>query len=127
MKRSIAVALSLSAALLTTSHIAFADEVIAVADDHTAGKAAGTITGVMLGAAAGGPLGALAGAGLGWLAGWGIQSGAGLSETAYAVRGEDGETALVRSPNQQFAVGDQVDQSGRRLRALGSAQRPSVN
>lgn len=127
MKKTIAVALSLSTALLTTSHIAFADEVIAVADDHTAGKAAGTITGVMLGAAAGGPLGALAGAGLGWLAGWGIQSGTGLSETAYAVRREDGETALVRSPNQQFSIGDQVDQSGRRLRAPGSVQRSSVD
>lgn len=124
MNRSILGALSLSAALMVTSGIAAADEVVAVADDHTAGKAAGTITGIMLGAAAGGPLGALAGAGLGWMAGWGIQSSTGLSETAYAVRAEDGKTALVRSPNQQFAIGDQVDQSGRRLRALDSAQRP---
>lgn len=127
MKRSIFVALSLSAPLLATNNLAVADEIIAVADDHTAGKAAGTITGVMIGAAAGGPVGALAGAGLGWLAGWGIQSSTGLSETAYAVRGEDGETVLVRSPNQQFAIGDQVNQSGRRLRALDITQRKSAD
>lgn len=62
-------ALGLSAALLATSGMACADEVIAVADDHTAGKSADSITGVMIGAAAGWPLGALAGAGIGWLAG----------------------------------------------------------
>jgi hypothetical protein len=60
-------ALSLSAAVLATSGIALADETIAVADDHTAGKSVGAITGVMIGAAAG-QLGALVGAGLGWLA-----------------------------------------------------------
>ncbi|KIL05741.1 hypothetical protein QX25_04290 [Stutzerimonas stutzeri] len=111
-------ALGLSAALLVTSGIACADEVIAVADDHTAGKSAGSITGAMIGAAAGGPLGALAGAGIGWLTGWGLQAGTGLSETAYAVSGENGETTRVRSPNQRFAIGDQVEQSGRRLHAL---------
>lgn len=115
-------ALGLSAALLTTSGIACADEVIAVTDDHTAGKSAGTITGVMIGAAAGGPLGALAGAGIGWLAGWGFQAGTGLSETAYAVRGENGETTRVRSPNQRFAIGAQVEQGGRRLHALDSTR-----
>jgi len=38
-----------------------------VADDHTAGKSVGAITGVMIGATAE-QLGALVGAGLGWLA-----------------------------------------------------------
>ncbi|WP_406833992.1 hypothetical protein [Pseudomonas asiatica] len=105
-------------ALLLICGAAQADEVLAEADDNTAGKSIGTLTGVMLGGAAGGPVGALAGAGLGWLAGWAIQSGTGMSETAYAVREDGGSTVVVRSPVQRFAIGDQVEQRGGRLHPL---------
>lgn len=97
-----------------------ADEVLSTAHD-TAGKSLGALTGVMVGGAAGGPLGALVGAGIGWLAGWGVQEGTGLSENAYQVRSADGETRVVRSPNRQFAIGEQVDHQAGRLHARSDA------
>lgn len=114
MKPSITVSLALSACLLIAGGVQ-ADEVLSPAHDNTAGKSVGALTGVMVGGAAGGPLGALLGAGVGWLAGWGVQEGTGLSENAYTVRGADGETRVVRSPNRQFVIGEQVDQRGGRL------------
>ncbi|CAD5378254.1 conserved exported hypothetical protein [Pseudomonas sp. OF001] len=125
MKPSITVSLALSACLLIAGGVQ-ADEVLSPAHDNTAGKSVGTLTGVMVGGAAGGPLGALVGAGVGWLAGWGVQEGTGLSENAYTVRGADGETRVVRSPNRQFAIGEQVDHRGGRLYARSdSGQAPS--
>ena len=124
MKHSILGSLALSASLLIAGGVQ-ADEVLSTTHDNTAGKAAGAVTGVMIGAV-GGPLGALVGAGIGWLAGWGVQEGTGLSENAYKVRGANGETQVVRSPNRQFAIGEQVDQQGGRLHAhTGSGQAPA--
>ncbi|NKQ11051.1 hypothetical protein [Pseudomonas sp. SST3] len=81
-----------------------------MADDHTAGKSVGAITGVMIGATAE-QLGALVGAGLGWLAGgwrlaaggWGIELGTGLSETVYCSTRRyrrDRAGAFVKSTNR---------------------------
>lgn len=124
MKHSILGSLALSASLLIAGGVQ-ADEVLSTSHDNTAGKAAGAVTGVMIGAV-GGPLGALVGAGIGWLAGWGVQEGTGLSENAYQVRGDDGETRVVRSPNRQFAIGEQVDRQGGRLHARSdSGQAPA--
>lgn len=124
MKHSTLSALLVSVSLLVAGGVQ-ADEVLSTTHDNTAGKAAGAVTGVMIGAV-GGPLGALVGAGIGWLAGWGVQEGAGLSESAYTVRSADGETKVVRSPNRQFAVGEQVDQRGGRLYARSdSGQAPA--
>ncbi|WP_407364341.1 hypothetical protein [Pseudomonas luteola] len=92
-----------------------ADEVVSEVHDNTAGKTFGTLGGLMVGGAAGGPIGALAGAGLGWLSGWGIQDSTGLSEKAYKVRTNTGETLTVRSPRQRFAVGEQVEYRAGRL------------
>lgn len=116
MKHSILGSLALSVSLLVAGGVQ-ADEVLATAHDNTAGKSVGALTGVMVGGAAGGPAGALIGAGIGWLAGWGVQEGTGLSENAYQVRNDDGETRMVRSPNRQFAIGEQVDRRGGRLHA----------
>lgn len=113
-------ALALSMSLLVAASVQ-ADEVLSTAHDNTAGKSVGALTGVMVGGAAGGPLGALVGAGIGWLAGWGVQEGAGLSENAYKVRTAAGETAVVRSPNRQLAIGEQVDQRGGRLHVRADA------
>lgn len=125
MKPSILGPLALSLTLLLTGGVQ-ADEVLSTAHDNTAGKSVGALTGVMVGGAAGGPLGALLGAGIGWLAGWGVQEGTGLSENAYTVRGADGETRVVRSPNRQFAIGEQVDHRGGRLYARSdSGQAPA--
>lgn len=125
MKHSILGSLALSVSLLVAGSVQ-ADEVLSTTHDNTAGKSVGALTGVMVGGAAGGPVGALIGAGLGWLAGWGAQEGAGLSENAYEVRSDDGGTRVVRSPNRQFAIGEQVDRQGGRLHARSdSGQSPA--
>jgi len=126
MKPSILGSLALSASLLLAGSVQ-ADEVLSATHDNTAGKSVGALTGVMVGGAAGGPLGALLGAGIGWLAGWGVQEGAGLSENAYTVRGTDGETRVVRSPNRQFAIGEQVDQRGGRLYVRSDSGQPPAS
>ncbi|SFP51340.1 hypothetical protein SAMN05216229_10365 [Geopseudomonas sagittaria] len=125
MKHSTLSALLVSVSLLLAASVQ-ADEVLSTAHDNTAGKSVGALTGVMVGGAAGGPLGALVGAGIGWLAGWGVQEGTGLSENAYQVRTADGDTKVVRSPNRQFAIGEQVDRQAGRLHArTDSGQAPA--
>jgi outer membrane lipoprotein SlyB len=123
MKPSILGTLALS--LLLAGSVQ-ADEVLSATHDNTAGKSVGAMTGMMIGAV-GGPLGALLGAGVGWLVGQGVQEGAGLSENAYTVRGADGETHVVRSPNHQFAIGEQVDRQGGRLHARTDSGQPLVS
>lgn len=120
MKRIKSVVPALLVALLVASGSlsAVADEVLAEAADSTAGGALGATTGVMLGGAAGGPLGALAGAGVGWLLGKTAQQASGLEERAYAVRTVEGDTRVVRSPNAEFSIGEQVERRGNRLYAL---------
>jgi hypothetical protein len=56
-----------------------------------------------------------------------VQDGAGLSENAYQVRSADGETRVVRSPNRQFAIGEQVDRQGGRLHAHTDSGQPLVS
>ncbi|MEX6501569.1 hypothetical protein [Pseudomonas zhanjiangensis] len=105
----------ISLTLLLSVRLALAAEVLAEQADHTAGQVFGGLGGVLLGGAAGGPVGALAGAALGAWAGAGAQGAAGLSETAYRVRGDDGRERLVRSPRLQFQPGERVSIRGRRL------------
>lgn len=110
---------ALLAALLITlgSTTAMAAEVVAEAADTTAGGGLGASAGLMLGGAAGGPLGAVLGAGAGWLLGKTAQQVGGLHERAYAVRDDDGEMRVVRSPNAVFGIGEQVEHRGNRLYA----------
>lgn len=116
MSRYSLTATVLGIALMTATG-AQADEVIASAHDHTAGKFSGALTGLMLGGAVGGPVGVVVGAGLGWFAGWGVQETTGLSGRAYKVRNDEGVIKTVRSPNKTFAIGDQVEQRAGRLYA----------
>lgn len=114
MKHIVIIGLALSLTALSTSTLA--GEVIAETTDRTAGGALGATTGVMIGAI-GGPLGALVGGGVGLLLGKGVQQAAGLEERAYTVRTDAGETQVVRSPNAEFAIGQQVERRGNRLQA----------
>lgn len=115
------LALGLTLALTAAGNLAIADEIVAETTDTTAGGAFGVGTGVMLGGAAGGPLGALVGAGLGLFVGKGLQAASGLEERAYEVRGAEGESAVVRSPTAEFAIGQQVERRGSRLHATNTA------
>ncbi|MFK0089675.1 hypothetical protein ACIQUS_20550 [Pseudomonas sp. NPDC090755] len=96
---------------------AIADEVISREGDTTAGAGYGAGTGMLVGGAVGGPVGALLGAGVGLLIGSGVQSATGLEENAYKVRDSSGKEQVVRSPGDTFAIGQQVEMSGIRLRA----------
>ncbi|KAA0952970.1 hypothetical protein FQ185_29775 [Pseudomonas sp. ANT_H12B] len=96
----------------------YADEILSQTGDTTAGAAFGVGTGVLVGGAAGGPFGAVVGAVIGLFAGSGVQKASGLEERAYKVRSDTGEEQVVRSPRQEFAIGQQVEVSGRRLHAV---------
>lgn len=116
MKHLSVLTVSLGLSLFSAGAI-HADEVISQTGDTTAGAAFGVGTGMLVGGGAGGPIGALLGAGIGWLAGSGVQKASGLEERAYKVRSSTGEEQVVRSPRTEFAVGQQVEVSGRRLHA----------
>jgi len=85
--------------------------------DTTVGAGFGAGTGLLVGGAAGGPIGALVGAGVGLLVGSGVQSATGQQGRNYTVRSSTGEVKTVRSPREEFAIGQQVEMNGIRLRA----------
>lgn len=104
----------LSASLcLTGASAAIADEVISQEADTTVGSGFGAGTGLLVGGAVGGPIGA----GVGLFVGSGVQSATGQQGHAYKVRSSTGEVSTFRSPREEFAVGQQVEVSGIRLRA----------
>lgn len=115
MKQLKVIVLSATLSLLG-ANAAIADEVISQEGDTTAGSGFGAGTGLLVGGAAGGPLGALLGAGIGLFAGSAVQSATGLQEHAYKVRDSAGKEQVVRSPQEDFAIGQQVEVSGIRLR-----------
>lgn len=96
------------------SPLILADQVVRQIPDTTAGKGFGAGTGMMVGAI-GGPIGALVGAGIGFFAGGSAQEATGKTDTAYEVRSPDGELHIVRSPNTNFVVGQEVTRKGGRL------------
>ena len=104
----------LSAALVAPA-ISSADVVTAAEADTLVGKTSGAWAGILLGGAAGGPLGALAMGIAGAWSGSEVQKTAGLSATAYRVKRDDGSEVVVRSPNRQWSLGDQVEIEGNRL------------
>jgi outer membrane lipoprotein SlyB len=100
--------------LLTLSHMPLlqAAEIVAQRSDNLSGQMLGGWVAVLVGGAAGGPLGAIAGGALGaWLGGE-AQQLAGASGDAYLVKMDDGEVRRLRSPNQQFEVGETVSVKG---------------
>lgn len=116
MKPIYVVVLSAGLCLFGAS-AAIADEVISQEGDTTVGSGFGAGTGLLVGGAVGGPVGALVGAGVGLFVGSGVQSATGQEGHAYQVRSSTGEVRTVRSPNEEFAIGQQVEVSGIRLRA----------
>ena len=106
---------SLTLALLLSATSAQADVVVAEEQDNLVGKTTGAWLGVLVGGAAGGPAGAAIGGVIGLFSGSTVQSSAGLSGTAYRVKLASGEEKLVRSPNQGWSNGDQVQIQGNRL------------
>lgn len=117
MKHLRVLTVSISISLFLTG-VAQADQVISQTGDTTAGGAFGAGTGVLIGGAAGGPLGALIGAGIGLLTGREVQKVGGMEERAYKVRSDTGEEQIVRSPREEFAIGQQVQVKGNRPHAV---------
>ncbi len=104
-------------AMLLTSTLVGADEVVQAREDRVVGGGFGGLSGFMLGAAAG-PIGALIGGGLGYFVGQGAQQAAGLDQTLYVIEAEDGSRTRVRSSANDFIVGQQVERDGANLTAL---------
>lgn len=101
--------------LYGAASVGYADEVIGRAPNNTAGHFIGGWTGVMTGGVVAGPVGAiLGGLGIAWLGGQ-LQETSGLSEQAYQVSNEHGDVQVVRSPNRQWQIGDQVAVVANRL------------
>ena len=109
MKKSIVL---LAGAALLASALVRADQIVTAQSDTAVGGGFAGMTGLMLGAAAGGPLGALVGAGLGYLVGSAGQEAAGLEQTLYVIKDDEGKTTRVRSSSGGFVQGQQVSLSG---------------
>lgn len=107
-----------ASAMLLGSTLASADEVVSVREDRAVGGGFGGLSGFMLGAVAGGPIGALIGGGLGYFAGQGVQEAAGLEQTLYVIKNEDGSQSRVRSSKNGLIAGQQVMRNGANLTAL---------
>ena len=109
MKKTIVL---LAGAALLASALVRADQIVTAQSDTAVGGGFAGMTGLMLGAAAGGPLGALVGAGLGYLVGSAGQEAAGLEQTLYVIKDDEGKTTRVRSSSGGFVQGQQVSLSG---------------
>lgn len=99
------------------SSLVRADEILEVHQDRAVGGGFGGLSGFMLGAAAGGPIGALVGGGVGYLLGQGAQQAAGLEQTRYVVRREDGSVARIRTSDDRFLRGQHIERDGSRINA----------
>ena len=106
-----------AAAALLASGLASADEILEVLKDRAVGGGFGGLSGFMIGAAAGGPIGALIGGGVGYLMGQGTQQAAGLEQTLYVVKREDGSIARIRTSDDRFLQGQHIERDGARVTA----------
>ncbi|MCQ4296840.1 hypothetical protein NAU58_14760 [Pseudomonas stutzeri] len=106
-----------AATVILASSLVSADEVLEVHADRAVGGGFGGLSGFMLGAAAGGPVGALVGGGVGYLMGQGAQQAAGMEQTLYVVKREDGSVARIRTSDGGFLQGQQIERDGGRVTA----------
>ena len=106
-----------AAAAILASGLASADEILDVHKDRAVGGGFGGLSGFMIGAAAGGPIGALIGGGVGYLMGQGTQQAAGLEQTLYVVKREDGSIARIRTSDDRFLQGQHIERDGARVTA----------
>jgi len=105
------------AAAILASGLASADEVLEVHEDRAVGGGFGGLSGFMLGAAAGGPIGALVGGGIGYLVGQGAQQAAGLEQTLYVVKRDDGSVSRIRTSEGGFLQGQHIERNGTQVTA----------
>jgi len=98
--------------LLLGASAVHAATVVEEVPDTLPGKGFAGLSGFMAGMVAGGPVGAI-GASLAsaWLGGK-VQETTGLHGRAYRIENEDGSTSIVRSPQQEWSIGDQVKVNG---------------
>jgi len=61
--------------------------------------------------------GALIGGGVGYLTGQGTQQAAGLEQTLYVVKREDGSIARIRTSDDRFLQGQHIERDGARVTA----------
>jgi len=107
----------MAAAVALASGVASAGEILEVHEDRAVGGGFGGLSGFMLGAAAGGPIGALVGGGLGYLAGQSAQRAAGLDQTLYVVRHDDGSVSRIRTSDGSFLQGQHIERDGGHITA----------
>jgi len=108
----------MAAAVVLASSMASADEVLEVHEDRAVGGGFGGLSGFMLGAAAGGPIGALVGGGIGYLVGQGAQQqAAGLEQTLYVVKRDDGSISRIRTSDGGFLQGQHIERNGAQVTA----------
>lgn len=116
MKKSV---VAVAGALLLTSALAHADQVVEASEDLMVGGGFGGLTGFMVGGAVGGPIGAIVGGSLGFFSGQQVQQIAGLDQTLYVIQAENGTLSRVRtSATDTFVVGEAVDRDGAKLSAM---------
>ncbi|WP_150301257.1 hypothetical protein [Pseudomonas profundi] len=116
MKKAI---LSVAAAMLLSSSLVQADQVVETRTDRMVGGGFGGLTGFMVGGAVGGPIGALVGGGLGYFGGAQAQQAAGLDQTLYVIQAEDGSLTRVRTSRADaFAVGERIIRDSANLNAM---------
>ncbi len=98
--------------LLLGAPAVHAATVVEEVPDTLPGQGFSGLSAFMAGMAAGGPVAAI-GAGLAgaWVSGK-VQESTGLHGRAYRIENEDGSTSIVRSPQQEWAIGDQVKVNG---------------
>lgn len=104
-----------------------ADEIVEAVPDNTIGQAVGGWGSFLIGGAVGGPIGAIVGGIAGAWTGGNIQQATDQSENGYLVQAEDGSTQYIRSPNQDFTVGDQVKVDGIRVIADENQSKQTEN
>jgi len=97
------------AAVLLHTSVAGADVVKQEVPDTIVGKSFGGLAGFMVGAASGGPVGAIVGTLVGSWSGAQVQEVSGLHGAAFRIENENGDDRIVRSPVQQWKVGDEVE------------------
>ncbi len=107
----------MAAAVVLASGLASAGEVLEVHEDRAVGGGFGGLSGFMLGAAAVGPVGALVGGGLGYLAGQSAQQAAGMDQTLYVVKRDDGSITRIRTSDDRFLQGQHIERNGAQITA----------
>ncbi len=93
---------------LIVSSFVMADTVVGHSADKTAGKALGGMSAFLIGGAAGGPVGAIVAGLAGSWAGGKMQEATNFTGNTYQIRKTNGDHVDLRSPNHEFAIGNEV-------------------